>query len=71
MKKYLLGLLELRKKELTVRRNELENQYMNATATGLSGFEARVEEVQQEMEKIEIYKKQLQDLDLDGFNSIN
>ena len=64
MKKYLLGLLELRKKELTNRRNELENRYRNATATGLSGYDASVEEVKDEMEKIEAYKEKLKKLDL-------
>ena len=65
MKKYLLGLLELRKKELTNRRNQLDNQYISATATGLSGFDASVEEVKNEMEKIEAYKERLKALDLE------
>ena len=65
MKKYLLGLLELRKKELTNRRNQLDNQYRSSTATGLSGYDTSVEEVKIEMEKIEAYKERLKALDLD------
>ena len=64
MKKYLLDLLELRKRELTNRLNELENKYLGATASGLSGYGASVEEVRKEMEKIEVYKERLQRLDI-------
>lgn len=63
MKKYLLGLLELRKKELTNRRNELENRYLGATATGLSGFDESVEEIKKEMDKIEACKEKLKELE--------
>lgn len=66
MKKYLLGLLELRKKELTNRLNQLENEYRSASASGLSGYSASVKEVRKEMEKLEAYKKKLQDMEMDG-----
>lgn len=65
MKKYLLGLLDLRMRELTNQMNELENRYRGATASGLSGFGARVEEVRDEMEKVKSYKERLKELDMD------
>ena len=65
MKKYLLNLLELRMKELTSRMNELENGYMDATASGLSGYGASMDEVRDEMEKVKSYKERLKELDID------
>lgn len=71
MKKYLLDLLELRKRELTTKLNELENKYLGATASGLSGYGARVEEVRKEMEKIEACKQQLRSMREDQFSMDN
>ena len=65
MKEYLMRLLELRIKELTNQRNQLDNQYMGATASGLSGMGAREDEIQEEMDKIEACKEKLKDLDID------
>lgn len=65
MKKYLLGLLNLRMVELTNEMNKLENGYRGATATGLSGLGASVEEVRNEMEKVRSYQERLKGLDID------
>ncbi len=65
MKKYLLGLLELRMKELTNRLNDLENQKLGGTASGLSGYGSSVDEVRDEMEKVKSYKERLKELDSD------
>ncbi len=65
MKEYLMGLLELRLKELTNQRNQLDNQYLGATASGLSGMGAREDEIQEEMDKIEACKEKLKELDID------
>lgn len=65
MKEYLMRLLELRMKELTNQRNKLDNQYLGATASGLSGMGAREDEIQEEMDKIEACKEKLEELDID------
>lgn len=65
MKKYLLGLLELRMMELTNQRNKLDNQYLGATASGLSGLGESVDEIQEELDKIKDYKEKLNALDID------
>ena len=65
MKKYLLGLLKLRMIELTDQLNKLENQYRGATASGLSGLGASVDEVRDEMEKIKSYQERLKEMDMD------
>ncbi len=52
-------------KELTNQRNQLDNQYLGATASGLSGMGAREDEIQKEMEKIEACKEKLKGLDID------
>lgn len=65
MKEYLMGLLELRMKELTNQKNQLDNQYLGATASGLSGMGEREDEIQMEMDKIAGYKERLQELDMD------
>jgi len=65
MKEYLIGLLELRMKELTNQRNQLDNQYLGATASGLSGMGAREDEIQEEMDKIEACKEKLKVLEID------
>ena len=65
MKKYLLDLLELRMKELTRQMNDLDNRYRSATASGLSGYNASVEEVRDEMEKVEACKERLKELEID------
>jgi len=65
MKEYLIGLLELRMMELTKQRNQLDNQYLGATASGLSGMGVREDEIQEEMDKIEACKEKLKVLDID------
>lgn len=65
MKKYLLGLLKLRMIELTEQLNKLENGYRSATASGLSGLGASVDEVRDEMEKIKSYQEKLKELDME------
>lgn len=65
MKEYLMRLLELRMKELTNQRNQLDNQYLGATASGLSGIGAREDEMQNEIDKIEACKEKLKELDID------
>lgn len=65
MKKYLLGLLDLRLKELTNKINQLENRKRSATATGLSGFNANVEEIRSEMNKVKSYKEKLEKLNIE------
>ena len=44
----------MRMVELTDQVNKLENGYRSATATGLSGFGASVDEIRNEMEKVKI-----------------
>ena len=65
MKKYLLDLLNLRMLELTNQKNKLGNQYRSATASGLSGLNESIGKVQEEMERIKIYKERLEELDID------
>ena len=65
MKKYLLDLLNLRMVELTEQINKMENQYRGATASGLSGLGANVEEVRNEMERVRTYQEKLKELDID------
>lgn len=65
MKDYLMRLLEIRMKELTNQRNQLDNQYLGATASGLSGMGEREDEIQEEMDKIEACKEKLKELDID------
>lgn len=65
MKKYLLGLLDLRMVELTNKMNKLENGYRSSSATGLSGLGESVDEVRNEMEKVKSYQERLRELDLE------
>ena len=65
MKKYLLGLLNLRMIELTEQLNKLENGYRSAPASGLSGLGARVDEVREEMDKVRTYQEKIRELDID------
>jgi hypothetical protein len=65
MKKYLLGLLKIRMIDLTDQLNKLENQYRGATASGLSGLGASVDEIKNEMEKIKSYQERLKEMELD------
>lgn len=65
MKKYLLGLLKLRMIELTEQLNKLENGYRSATASGLSGLGASVDEVRDEMDKVRAYQEKIRELDID------
>ena len=65
MKEYLMGLLELRMMELTKQRNQLDNEYLGATASGLSGLGEREDEIKKEMDKIEACKEKLKELDID------
>lgn len=65
MKEYLMGLLELRMMELTKQRNQLDNEYLGATASGLSGMGAREDEIKKEMDKIETCREKLNELEID------
>lgn len=65
MKEYLLNLLDLRVVQLTTKINKIENRDRSTTATDLSGLNASIEEVRNEIEKARTFQERLKELDID------